>query len=141
MASGRWSLKVLSLDVVSPVAMQCRGGLRGYGRVSLSEDLDQLPIFWSHLWEGWSPVVRLRCLSKRGAPDHRSGNWKTQTLVKFGSIGAWQAPYSGSWSRPREALLPHGAHAEGHNVSLCPRENSSFGLASGDMRVSPTLKV
>ena len=47
-ANGRQSRKLLSLDVLSPIAVECRGDLRGYGRVSLSEELVQLLRFWGH---------------------------------------------------------------------------------------------
>ena len=68
------------------------------------------------------------------------GDYKTQTRVRIERLGAWKAPYAGSWSSPREALLEHGAHDEGHNACFCGRRPSSMGVASWAMQVSPTLK-
>ena len=52
------------------------------------------------LWEGWSRVVWLMGLSKKGIPEQSSrygrGDWKIQTVVRIVCIGAWQAPYAGS---------------------------------------------
>ena len=52
------------------------------------------------LREGWSPVFCLNVPPKEGFQSRAlgPGDWKTQTRVRMGVQGAWEAPYAGSWS-------------------------------------------
>ena len=48
-------LRLLSLDFVSEMAVECWRGLMGHGRILLSVDLARSQLFFVNLWDGRTP--------------------------------------------------------------------------------------
>ena len=48
-------LRLLSVDFVSAMALECWGGLMGHGRILLSVDLARTQLFFVNLWDGGNP--------------------------------------------------------------------------------------
>ena len=55
-ASLRRVLRLLSLDFVTELVVECGGGLMGHGRILLSEDLSQSQLFFVNLCDGRTPL-------------------------------------------------------------------------------------
>ena len=85
-ASGRRSFRLLSLDVVSGIAVDWRGGLRDCGRVSLSGDLSQLPRVWGHFVGRVESCclahVSLQERDSRAEPQVRAGRLENSNTVE-----------------------------------------------------------
>ena len=103
-ASGRRSFRLLSLDVVSGLAVDRRGGLRDCGRVSLSGDLSQLPRVWGHFLvrveSCFLTHVSLQERDSRAEPQVRAGR-----LVN--SNTGEDCVYGGLESKHERGLMGH----------------------------------
>ena len=91
-------LRLLSLDFVSAMAVECRGGLMGHGRILLSVDLARSQLFFVNLWDGRTPF---RFVTSGVPPkeefqsrDLGKSEGTTRTMVKNWGLGAWQAQYA-----------------------------------------------
>ena len=47
--------QVFVLNLVSAMAVECLGGLKGHGRILLSVDLTRSQLFFVNLWDGRTP--------------------------------------------------------------------------------------
>ena len=115
-------LRLLSLALVSAMAVECWGGLKGHGRILLSVDLVLSQLFFVNLWDGRTPFrfVTSGVPPKEEFQSRALGKSEgtTRTMVKNWGLGVRQAEYAVSPSRHCEALPEDWAQAEGHNVSL-----------------------
>ena len=82
-------VRLLPLDFVSMMAVECRGVLMGHGRVFLSVDLARSQLFWVNLWD--SVLLTKVSHQKR---DSRAEPWTTRNLTKNTGLGARQAQYA-----------------------------------------------
>ena len=95
-ASLRRLLRLLSLDFVSAMAVECRGGLMGHGRIFFLRICPESQLFFVNLWNGRTPFsfVTSGVPPKEEFQSKAMGKTEgtTQTIVR--GLGAWQAPYA-----------------------------------------------
>ena len=91
-------LSLLNLDFVSAMAMECWGGLMGYGLILVYVDLAQSQMFFVILWDG---RTSFRFVTSGVPPKEEFQNralgkseCTTLTTVKNWGLEAWQAQYA-----------------------------------------------
>ena len=91
-------LRILSLDFVSAMSVECWGGLMGHGRILLSVDLARSQLFFDNLWDGRTPFRFVTSgvppKEEFGSIDLGKSEGTTPTTVKNWGLGAWRAHYT-----------------------------------------------
>ena len=84
-------LRLLSLDFVSAMAVECWGGLMDHGQILLSVDLARSQLFFISLWDGRTPFrfVTSGVPPKEEFQSRALGKSEgtTRTMVKIGAYG------------------------------------------------------